>query len=273
MRTLRIDTYGAVVIRVLPSACGKYCSESYAASGTCGAARKFKNRYRDGKEATARTNPHAAPPRCEERVVSAAAAAKARARARSRHECPPMKHLLFLQACACAFAAAEALSPTSVAPPRPVEQNLAERAAPLEPSPDAAAALRSVGVARFAGAVPSTACDTLRAKVIDWLAADDDDGSDKRFVAQTRLRLSAPLRAAFAGARADLLLPVEDAAVGAVAAAALRAATPAIEAARVELFGAGADGPLEIVELGAVPWCLRDAVCAARRGRGPEHPV
>ena len=205
--------------------------------------------------------------------MSAAAAAKARARARSRHECPPMKHLLFLQACACAFAAAEALSPTSVAPPRPVEQNLAERAAPLEPSPDAAAALRSVGVARFAGAVPSTACDTLRAKVIDWLAADDDDGSDKRFVAQTRLRLSAPLRAAFAGARADLLLPVEDAAVGAVAAAALRAATPAIEAARVELFGAGADGPLEIVELGAVPWCLRDAVCAARRGRGPEHPV
>lgn len=157
-------------------------------------------------------------------------------------------HVLLLQ-----LTAVVALSATSNAPPAAVPGNeaaLAAAATTLRASTDVGDDLLIDGVARVDGAVDREACLRLRARVEAWLAIKDDAApADDRYVPGTRLSLSTPLRVSFAGSRADVLLPIEEPDVSAVAMKAIRACLAGVESARGLLEGAG---PLEVVELGAL---------------------
>ena len=89
------------------------------------------------------------------------------------------------------------------------EAALAAIATPLKPSKDLGQDLLNNGVARVDNIVDKDACRELCAKVEKWLAVEDAVPEDARFVPETRLSLSTPMRLSFAGSRADLLSPIE----------------------------------------------------------------
>ena len=148
----------------------------------------------------------------------------------------------------------------AVSMPRIIEAKLARAAVPLAASVDAAADLRSRGVARVDGVLPAARCAALRlhcgalaerspdpeaAKWAAWLGA-----ADARYVPGTRLRFGDALEQRLERHRRDVLLPVEDRLVREALGEAAAAVRGALRGAAGCLPGGGRGGGLELVECG-----------------------
>jgi hypothetical protein len=148
----------------------------------------------------------------------------------------------------------------AVSMPRLIEAKLARAAVPLAASVDAAADLRSRGVARIDGVLPAVRCAALRlhcgalaerspdpeaAKWAAWMGA-----ADARYVPGTRLRFGDALEQRLERHRRDVLLPVEDRLVRESLGEAAAAVRGALRGAAGCLPGGGRGGGLELVECG-----------------------
>ena len=148
----------------------------------------------------------------------------------------------------------------AVSMPRLIEAKLARAAVPLAASVDAAADLRSRGVARIDGVLPARRCAALRlhcgalaerspdpeaAKWAAWMGA-----ADARYVPGTRLRFGDALEQRLERHRRDVLLPVEDRLVRESLGEAAAAVRGALRGAAGCLPGGGRGGGLELVECG-----------------------